>query len=257
MAKKAQKADDIQVDIVTLNQDEVRKFDNNKEDWWSASGPLKPLMDLNPVRLQFIYDQVLRFYPKINTSSKTPYEGLSFLDIGCGAGYVCEPLARLGGTVNGIDASENAITQARQHAVEQNLDINYQRMTVEQKAAENIQYDVILALEVVEHVDNVDTFLKACTHLLKPNGILFLSTMNRTFTSYIKAIMIAEYLLKWVPKGTHDWNKFLKPSELAAPLQEEGCYFSTIKGIDYNPFSKEWVLSQKIDTNYIACAIKR
>ena len=179
------------------------------------------------------------------------------MDVGCGAGLICEPFARLGASVTGIDASDTALTQARTHAVQQGLDIDYQLKTIEDKIKQKEKYDVVLALEVVEHVDDVSFFLKACADLLKPGGLLFISTLNRTPISYLKSIVLAEYVLKWIPQGTHDWNRFLKPSEIAEPIQEKGCFFTTFKGIDYNIFKREWELTSSLNNNYISCAIKR
>lgn len=239
---------------VTLNPQEISRFDAQKSDWWSKEGPLGPLLDMNPLRLEFIQDQLKRSF---SLSDDLPYQALDILDVGCGAGLVCEPLARLGANVTGIDASETAITQARMHAVEQNLDIHYQRLTIEEKKTEGLLFDVITALEVVEHVDHVDAFLKTCVQMLKPNGVLIVSTLNRTVYSYLKAIVIAEYIFQWVPKKTHSWHQFLKPSEIAQILQTESCFLTNIRGMTLNPITKEWSLTQKIDTNYILSAIKR
>jgi 2-polyprenyl-6-hydroxyphenyl methylase/3-demethylubiquinone-9 3-methyltransferase len=235
-------------DITTFNEYEGK--------WWDANGPLKPLHQLNPIRLQFIKSQISRL-KNIDPDEAAPYKNLSMLDVGCGAGLICEPLSRLGAKVTGIDASETALIQARSHAVEHDLEIDYQLVTVEEKLAQGLVYDVVFALEVVEHVSNVAVFLKSCAKLVKPGGILFLSTLNRTAMSYVKTILIAEYLLKWIPAGTHDWNRFLKPSELSEPLQEEGFYFTNLKGIDYNILKKEWYLTDSLATNYIGCAVKR
>ncbi len=240
----------------TINLDDVKTFNNYEGNWWDENGPLKPLHELNPLRLSFIFDQLKRVN-KINPENTKPYSNLSVLDVGCGAGLVCEPFARNGANVTGIDASETALTQARLHALEQNLEIAYEQTSIEQKAEQGQTFDVVLALEVVEHVDNVPLFLKSCMDLLKDDGVLFISTINRTALSYLKAIVAAEYILKWVPQGTHQWNKFLKPSEIAQTLQKGGFYFTNIKGIEFNLFKREWLLSSSLDTNYIACALKR
>ncbi|CAO5675693.1 MAG: Ubiquinone biosynthesis O-methyltransferase [Holosporales bacterium] len=236
---------------ITLNPEEVRRFDEQTNDWWSKKGPLGPLLDLNPLRLTFIQDQLTRAF---NLESPISYAGLDILDVGCGAGLISEPMARLGAKVTGIDASETALTQARIHALQENLDICYKQQTIEQQLLENQLFDVVIALDVVEHVDHVDAFLKACVGLLKPNGVFILSTLNRTVSSYLKAIILAEYILKWVPPKTHNWYQFLKPSEIAQVLQSQGCFLTQIKGISLNPITNEWSLTQKLDTNYILAA---
>lgn len=240
----------------TAETKDITTFNQYQGKWWDVNGPLKPLHQLNPIRLEFIKSQI-SLLKNIDEESEEPYKNLSMIDIGCGAGLICEPLARLGASVSGIDASETALTQARSHAVEHDLDIDYQLMTVEKKLEENKTFDVVFALEVVEHVSNVPIFLKSCSKLLNPGGLLFLSTLNRTVLSYVKTILFAEYILKWIPVGTHDWHRFLTPAELAEPLQEEGFYFTNLKGIDYSIFKKEWVLNNNLDTNYIGCAVKR
>jgi 2-polyprenyl-6-hydroxyphenyl methylase/3-demethylubiquinone-9 3-methyltransferase len=240
----------------TINKNEIHTFNQYEGNWWNEKGPLKPLHELNPIRLSFIVDQINR-QKNLTNESHHSFQGLSILDIGCGAGLVAEPLARKGATVTGIDASDTALTQARLHAVEQNLDIQYERSTIEKKVEQGMKYDVVLALEVVEHVNNVPFFLKNCMDALNEDGIFFISTLNRTFLSYLKAIIAAEYVLKWIPVGTHNWNQFLKPSEIAADLQKQNFYFTNLKGINYNPLKKEWSLTNALDTNYIGCAIKR
>ena len=250
------KTEDIQEASITIDADEVKNFNAYEGNWWDEKGPLKPLHDLNPIRLSFIYDQIRR-HKNIEEDQSLPYSNLSILDVGCGAGLISEPFARCGATVTGIDASETALTQARLHAAEHNLDIQYELTTIEKKAEQMCQFDVVVALEVIEHVDNVPLFLKNCMDVMKPDGIFIISTLNRTTLSYLKAILAAEYILNWVPKGTHTWNKFLKPSEIAHILQKGNCYFTNLKGIDYNIFKKEWSLSTSLNTNYIGCAIKR
>lgn len=252
----AESSQSFEKDLSTVESKEISIFNEYKGNWWEENGPLKPLHQLNPIRLSFIKKQIC-LLKNISDDEPFPYKNLSMIDVGCGAGLVCEPLSRLGAHVTGIDASENALTQARAHAIEHHLEIDYQLTTVEKIHEENKTFDVVFALEVVEHVSNVPTFIKSCVHLVKPGGVLFLSTLNRTVMSYIKTILMAEYVLKWIPVGTHDWHRFLKPAELAEPLQEEGFYFTSLKGIDYNILKKEWYLSDNLDNNYIGCAIKR
>ncbi len=184
--------------------------------------------------------------------SKDPLKNLKILDIGCGGGLLSEPFARLGTTVTGIDASPVAIETAQNHAKENDLNINYHCTTVEN--FESDKFDVILALEIIEHVDNPSLFIQNCARLLKPNGLLFLSTLNRTWKSYLGAIVGAEYLLRWLPVGTHDWSKFKEPSELAYLLREHGLQFSDLKGMSYHPLNQEWSLTPSLGINYIGCA---
>ncbi|CAO5681796.1 MAG: Ubiquinone biosynthesis O-methyltransferase [Holosporales bacterium] len=242
--------------VSTIDSNEVKTFNTYEGNWWDEKGPLKPLHELNPLRLSFIFDQLTRFN-KVEQDGLRPYQNLNVLDVGCGAGLICEPFSRNGATVTGIDASETALTQARLHALEQNLEIVYEQTSIEKKAEQSEKFDVVLALEVLEHVENVPLFLKSCIDVLKDDGVLFISTINRTALSYLKAIVAAEYILRWVPKGTHQWHKFLKPSEIAETLQKGSFYFTNIKGIEFNPLKREWNLSSSLDTNYIACAVKR
>jgi 2-polyprenyl-6-hydroxyphenyl methylase/3-demethylubiquinone-9 3-methyltransferase len=183
---------------------------------------------------------------------------LKILDVGCGGGILCEPLARLGATVTGIDASLQAIQVAQQHAQQMGLDISYHHATVESMPGEN--FDVICALEIIEHVDQPQEFIKACSRLLSPHGLFFISTLNKTIKSYLQGIIAAEYILRWVPKGTHDWQKFVPPSQLADWLREMGLSFMDLKGFHYNPLhflsthQPLWSLSQSLGVNYIGCA---
>lgn len=239
---------------ITINPEQIKTFNSYEGLSWDPSGPLKPLHELNPVRLSFIKNHLVRL-KNLDAQSQTPYAGLKMLDVGCGPGLLCEPLARLGATVTGIDASDRFLDEAKAHAVSENLSIVYEHKPIE--ACKDELYEVIFALEVVEHVDNVDIFLESCLDLLKPGGVIFISTLNRTPMSYLKSIILAEYILKWIPQGTHDWKRFLTPAEIATILRKKDFFFTDLKGIDYNPFKREWKLTSSLKANYIGCALKR
>ena len=202
--------------MTTINKEEIQKFSNLADEWWDVKGKFKPLHMFNPIRIEYISEKIKQYF-NLDKSKTNFLEGLKILDIGCGGGLISEPMARLGGKVTGIDASEKNIKIAKIHAQNNDLDIDYQTKSPEQLLVKD-KFDVILNLEVVEHVENLDLYLEACKNLLKSQGLMFTATLNRTLTSYIKAIIGAEYILRWLPMGTHDWNKFLKPEEL------EKCY---------------------------------
>ena len=196
----------------TINKDEIEKFSKLANEWWDIEGKFKPLHMFNPIRIEYILN-ISQSYFKISKSNQLPLKNLKILDIGCGGGLISEPMCRLGANVTGIDASEKNINIAKLHASKNNLNIKYLH-TVPENFDQKDKFDIILNLEVVEHVENLDLYLSSCHKLLKQNGIIFTATINKTFTSYIKAIIGAEYILRWLPIGTHDWNKFLKPEEL-------------------------------------------
>ena len=198
--------------MTTINQEEIQKFSKIADEWWDANGKFKPLHRFNPIRIKYIIDKCTNHFNLKNNNDKRLY-GLKFLDIGCGGGLVSEPLCRLGGNVTGIDASSKNIEVAKIHSRKNKLKIKYLNTSPEKKQIQD-KFDVILNLEVIEHVENVDLFMKSATELLKKNGIMFIATINRTFESYIKAIVGAEYILRWLPIGTHDWQKFLTPGEI-------------------------------------------
>lgn len=238
----------------TVDSEEIDRFSKVSAGWWDEEGPFKPLHDLNPTRILFIRDALIQHF---GMSSKLPLEGLRILDVGCGGGLVAEPLARLGGIVTGIDASQEAITVAEAHAVSMNLPITYRCLSAEQLVAEGATFDVVLALEIVEHVADVPIFLEMCTKLVNPKGALILSTLNRTCWSYLGAIIGAEYILRWVPQGTHDWNKFLTPAELANTLRPLGFHFDSLKGLTYAPLGRSWSLSKDLSINYLGYASRK
>lgn len=239
----------------TIDPAEVAKFSAMAAEWWDASGKFKPLHKLNPVRLDYIRAHATSHF-NIDSNARHPLDSLKLLDIGCGGGLLCEPMTRLGAQVTGIDASDINIEIARQHAHEQGLDIDYQQITAEQLADKRTKYDIILNMEVVEHVANVPLFLEAGTKLLKPGGLLFMATLNRTLKAYALAIIGAEYILGWLPKGTHQWEKFITPDDLASQLEATGLTIMDRAGATYNPLSDKWSLSHNTDVNYMLAATK-
>ena len=235
----------------TVDPAEIERFSRIAEEWWDPAGKFAPLHRLNPVRLGYIRDRAATHWNR-DALSGLPLEGLSLLDIGCGGGLICEPMARLGAHVTGIDAADRNIATAALHAGNQGLAIDYRQHTAEALAGEGRQYDIVLALEIVEHVADVDLFLRSCGQMVKPGGLLFLSTLNRTAKAWMLAIAGAEYVLGWLPRGTHDWKKFLKPSEVVNGLRGGGIEAQEIVGVVYNPLSRVWSLnSRDLDVNYM------
>ena len=240
--------------MTTINKEEIQKFSNLAEEWWDVKGKFKPLHMFNPIRIEYITEK-LKYHFNIESNDDNFLNKINILDIGCGGGLISEPLARLGGSVTGIDASEKNIKVAKTHAKENNLNIRYLNTSPE-KLEVNEKFDVILNLEIVEHVENVNLFLSSCNKLLKKNGIMFTATLNRTLTSYVKAIIGAEYILRWLPIGTHDWNKFIKPEELEKLLSEEKFKTIDIKGLKFNPITSKWKRSDDLSVNYIISSKK-
>ena len=238
----------------TINKEEIQKFSKLSEEWWDVNGKFKPLHMFNPIRIEYITENIKK-HLKIKKDKVNSLEGLKILDIGCGGGLISEPMTRLGAKVTGIDASKKNINIAKTHSMESGLEINYVNTSPE-KLEDFETYDVILNLEIVEHVDNVDLYIKSCQKLLNKNGLMFTATLNRSFTSYIKAIIGAEYILRWLPIGTHDWNKFLKPEELENYLTKEKLITQDICGLTFNPFTKRWKKSSDLSVNYIICSLK-
>ena len=235
----------------TIDPDEIERFSRIADEWWDPTGKFAPLHRLNPVRLGYIRDRAASHW-KRDPLTGLPLAGLSLLDIGCGGGLICEPMARLGATVTGIDAAERNISVAEVHARRQELTIDYRAATAETLVRSDLRFDIVLALEIVEHVADVDLFLEACGQLVKPSGLIFLSTLNRTAKAWALAIAGAEYLLRWLPRGTHDWRKFLRPSEVVRGLGAGGISAQEIVGIVYNPLSRTWSLSKNdLDVNYM------
>ena len=208
----------------------------------------------NPIRIEYILEKITNHF-KLDNNKKNFLKDLEILDIGCGGGLISEPMARLGGKVTGIDASQKNIKVASLHSKKNNLSINYLNKSPEQ-LKEKEKFDIILNLEIIEHVDNLDLYLQSCHKLLKKNGLMFTATINRTLTSYIKAIIGAEYILRWLPIGTHDWNKFIKPEELEKQLTDKNFKTNNIKGLEFNPIFNKWKKSDNLSVNYIICSIK-
>ena len=240
--------------MTTINQEEIQKFSKIADEWWDANGKFKPLHRFNPIRIKYIIDKCTNHFNLKNNNDKRLY-GLKFLDIGCGGGLVSEPLCRLGGNVTGIDASSKNIEVAKIHARKNKLKIKYLNTSPEKKQIQD-KFDVILNLEVIEHVENVDLFMKSATELLKKNGIMFIATINRTFESYMKAIVGAEYILRWLPIGTHDWQKFLTPGEIEQKFSKLNLDKLDLTGLKYNMFSNNWTKSKDCSVNYILLAKK-
>ena len=233
----------------TINKDEINKFSKIADEWWDIDGKFKPLHMFNPIRIKYILDVALNYF-KIDKNKKLPLKNLKILDIGCGGGLISEPMSRLGAKVTGIDASDKNIKVAKLHAKKNNLNINYLN-TVPEKLIKLNEFDIILNLEVVEHVEDLDLYLSSCFKLLKKKGIMFTATINRTLTSYVKAIVGAEYILRWLPIGTHDWNKFIKPEELEKKLSELNFSVTDLTGLSYNPIFQEWRRTKNMSVNYI------
>ena len=237
----------------TLDREEVARFARLGGEWWDENGPFKPLHRLNPTRLTYIRDQLCAKFGRDANQAKS-LSGLTVLDVGCGGGLVAEPLARLGASVTGIDPGQEAIAAAKAHAEAGGLDIVYEAATAEEIAARGLSYDAVLLLEVVEHVPDVPGFLKAIAPLVKPEGLMILSTLNRTLKAYALAIVGAEYILRWIPVGTHQWDRFVTPEELRSALRGAGLTLTDTTGLIYDPFADEWRLSADTDVNYFATA---
>lgn len=237
----------------TVNTQEINHFAKDSAQWWDEGGPFQPLHALNPVRLSYIKDQICTHFER-KMDDLGAYRGLSILDIGCGGGLVCEPLSRLGGTVTGVDADAGAIKAAQDHAAMMGLSIDYRVAASEDLVHEKPRFDIVLALEVMEHVDQVDLFVRHCAALCKPGGLMIFSTLNRTARSFLLGKVAAEYILGWVPRGTHDWKKFIRPSELARLVRDHGATPINTTGMVFNPLSRGFALSPDVSVNYFLTA---
>ncbi len=240
----------------TIDQNEINNFSSLADKWWDPDGPFKPLHNLNPTRIHYIKDKLIGHY-SIDPNNLKPLQNLRILDIGCGGGLLSEPMARLGANVVGVDPSEKNIKIAKTHSNQSKLNIDYINSTAEQLVEWGETFDVILNMEVIEHVSNIETFLSSCHSLIKPGGIMFIATLNRTLKSYFFAIVGAEYILRWLPKGTHDWNKFVKPSELREFCSNSGFINIDFKGMIYNPLRNNWSIGSDLSVNYIGNLAKK
>ena len=233
----------------TINKKEIDKFSKLADEWWDPEGKFKPLHNFNPVRLRYIKDTIIKKFG--SKSEKLPLKDIKILDIGCGGGLLSEPLSRLGATVTGIDASDRNIKIAKMHLEKSKLDVDYFCSSPE-KFVTKEKFDVVLNMEIVEHVENVDFFLLKSSELLKKNGLMFIATLNKTLKSYVFAIIGAEYILKWLPIGTHDWNKFLKPDDLIDICKNNSLNLKDLIGVKFDILKNEWIVSKDSSVNYLA-----
>lgn len=237
----------------TIDSAEVARFSAMAEEWWDPTGKFKPLHKFNPVRLAYIKQEVCRHFGR-DAKAADAFKGLRFLDIGCGGGLLSEPMARLGAEVVGADPSETNIEIARLHMQSSELDIDYRAETAEALAAAGESFDVVLNMEVVEHVADVPLFLEATSRMVRPGGLMFVATINRTLKAYALAIVGAEYVLRWLPQGTHTYEKLVRPSEIEAPLQSAGLSVIDRSGVSYNPLTDSWSRTRDMDVNYMLLA---
>jgi 2-polyprenyl-6-hydroxyphenyl methylase/3-demethylubiquinone-9 3-methyltransferase len=237
----------------TIDPAEVARFDRIAQTWWDPKGPMKVLHKFNPVRLAYIRDEACRRFGRDPRSARS-LEGLTILDVGCGGGVLSEPLARLGARVTGLDPAPTNISVARLHAERAGVPVDFRNETVEAVVAKAETFDIVLAMEVVEHVADVQAFVTACAQAVKPGGCLVMATLNRTLRSFASAIVGAEYVLGWLPKGTHEWDKFVTPEELTDALGQAGFAVSDLTGVSYNPLKDSWSLSRDLSVNYMLLA---
>ena len=237
----------------SVNKKEIEKFSKMADEWWDPSGKFKPLHKFNPIRIQYIKENIIGNFKLKN--KKKPLDKINILDIGCGGGLLSEPMTRLGANVTGIDASSKNINIAKHHAKKNNLKINYICSSPEKLKIKK-KFDVILNMEIVEHVDDINFFINSCSKLLKKNGLMFVATLNKTLKSYMFAIIGAEYVLRWLPIGTHDWEKFVKPVNLKNILHKNNLKLEKLDGMNFNIIKDEWSVSSDTSINYIAKSIK-
>lgn len=237
----------------TIDSEEVARFSAMAEEWWDPTGKFKPLHKFSPVRLEYIKDHVSRHFGR-DPKASDAFKGLRFVDIGCGGGLLSEPMARLGADVVGADPSETNIKIARLHMKTSGLEIDYRAETAESLAAAGETFDVVFSMEVIEHVADVPLFLEATAQMVRPGGLMFVATINRTLKAYALAIVGAEYVLRWLPKGTHSYEKLVRPSEIEGPLQSAGLTMIDRCGVTYNPLTDTWARSRDMDVNYMMLA---
>lgn len=236
--------------VSSVDEAEVERFSRHAADWWDARGPMAALHKLNPVRLAYIRDQAAARFAR-DPKKLDCLKGLRMLDIGCGGGVLSEPLARLGAQMIGADPSQDNIAAATAHAQESGVGVDYRATTAEDLAAAAERFDVVLAMEVVEHVADVGSFVATCASMVKPGGLMIAATLNRTLKSFALAIVGAEYVLRWLPRGTHQWDKFVTPNELELAFERSGLQVTGERGVIYNPFADRWQLSSDMDVNYM------
>jgi 2-polyprenyl-6-hydroxyphenyl methylase/3-demethylubiquinone-9 3-methyltransferase len=239
----------------TVDDREIAGFDALAGKWWDTEGEFAPLHRLNPVRLAYIRDRLVAHFG-LEPASLRPLVGLRIVDVGCGGGLLSEPLARMGASVTAIDAGHENIAAARRHAETMGLEIDYRQTTAEELAAAGARFDALVSMEVLEHVADLGLFVGACAELVRPGGALALATLNRTLKSYAMAIVGAEYVLRWLPRGTHRWDRFVRPSELARHLRANGATLQDLTGVTYDPLSDRWQASRDTDVNYMAFAVR-
>jgi 2-polyprenyl-6-hydroxyphenyl methylase / 3-demethylubiquinone-9 3-methyltransferase len=240
--------------LTTVDKIEIEKFSKLAKDWWNPNGKFKPLHLFNPARIKFIKEKLISHF-KLHLNAEKPLKGLEILDIGCGGGLLCEPLSKLGAKITGIDPSNDNIEIAKLHSKETNLNIKYICCSPENLNLNN-KFDVILNMEVIEHVSNTNLFIKNCSKLIKKNGIMFVATINKNLKSFIFAILGAEYILRWLPVGTHDWDKFLTPEDLEIIASKNNFETDEIVGMKFNLLSKQWFRSSDSSVNYISTFLK-
>ena len=237
----------------SVNKKEIEKFSKMAAEWWDPEGKFKPLHKFNPIRIKYIKDNIIYSF-KLKSKEK-PLRKINILDIGCGGGLLSEPMSRLGANVTGIDASDKNIKIAKLHAKKNKLNINYFCSSPE-KLKIKTKFDVILNMEIIEHVEDINFFIKSCSKLLKKNGLMFVATLNKTLKSYVFAIIGAEYVLRWLPIGTHDWEKFVRPEDLKIILGKNNLKIEKIDGMNFDIFKDEWNISKDTSINYIAKSLK-
>ena len=237
----------------SVNKKEIEKFSKMAAEWWDPEGKFKPLHKFNPIRIKYIKDNIIYSF-KLKSKEK-PLQKINILDIGCGGGLLSEPMARLGANVTGIDASDKNIKIAKLHAKKNKLNINYFCSSPEKLKIKK-KFDVILNMEIIEHVDDINFFIKSCSNLLKKNGLMFVATLNKTLKSYVFAIIGAEYVLRWLPIGTHDWEKFVKPEDLKNILSKNNLKIEKLDGMNFDIFKDEWSISKDTSINYITKSLK-
>ncbi len=239
--------------MTSVNKKEIDKFSKIADEWWDPEGKFKPLHKFNPIRIKYIKENIINSF-KLKNKFK-PLSGIDILDIGCGGGLLSEPMKRMGANVTGIDASDKNIKIAKLHSKKSKLKINYLCSSPEKFKIKK-KFDVILNMEIIEHVEDIDFYLKSCSKLLKKNGIMFVATLNRTLKSYVFAIVGAEYILRWLPVGTHEWEKFVKPQDLKKILKKYDLILDKLEGMNFNIIKDEWSISKDLSVNYIGKFIK-